>query len=123
MPDRQAGVFRNIYEKVADYLQVNESQIEDLQVIRYKENQQYKPHLDPTRENDRVYTVILYLNDDFVGGETYFPLLDLKVKPKKGKSLCFLNRDSASQVISYSKHAGLPVTSGVKYICNIWIGA
>jgi hypothetical protein len=121
--DRHASVFRNIYERVADYLQVNDSQIEDLQVIRYKENQQYKPHLDPAKENDRVYTVILYLNDDFVGGETYFPMLDLKIKPKKGKSLCFLNRDSSNQVISYSKHAGLPVTSGIKYICNIWIGA
>ena len=34
-------------------------------------------------------TIIVYLNDDFVGGETEFPVLGDKVKPKKGKLLVF----------------------------------
>ena len=34
---------------------------------------------------ERIYTAVLYLNEDFVGGETYFPLLFRDVTPEKGK--------------------------------------
>ena len=32
---------------------------------------------------------MVYLNDDFEDGETYFPVFDIKVKPKQGRLLIF----------------------------------
>ena len=37
----------------------------------------------------RLIGMLVYLNDDFSEGETYFPLFDVKVKPAVGRVLCF----------------------------------
>lgn len=37
----------------------------------------------------RFLGMIIYLNDDFNGGETYFPLFDTKVTPKQGSIFIF----------------------------------
>lgn len=39
--------------------------------------------------NWRLYGAILYLNDDFEGGEIYFPEQDLELKPKPGTLVFF----------------------------------
>ena len=33
----------------------------------------------------RLVSVLVYLNDDFDGGDTIFPLLNLKIQPKAGR--------------------------------------
>jgi len=37
----------------------------------------------------RFLCMMVYLNDDFTDGETFFPLMNVKVKPKKGRLLFF----------------------------------
>lgn len=37
----------------------------------------------------RFLGILVYLNDDFEEGETFFPLFNVKVKPKRGRALCF----------------------------------
>ena len=39
--------------------------------------------------NVRLATVLFYLNDVDQGGETYFPLQDLKICPKEGRAVVF----------------------------------
>ena len=51
---------------------------------------------------------IVYLNDDYEGGELHFPLLDITYKPEAGDSIFF------PSTYIYA-HASLPVTEGVKY--------
>lgn len=41
----------------------------------------------PTKYRD--YSVIFYLNDDYKGGEIYFPDHDIKIEPKKGMAVVF----------------------------------
>ena len=45
---------------------------EPLQVLRYRPGQEYKPHNDalPGTDNQRIFTMLVYLNDDYAGGET-----------------------------------------------------
>ncbi len=38
--------------------------------------------------NQRIVTMLLYLNDDFTGGETVLPDLGLTVRLKKGETHC-----------------------------------
>lgn len=92
-------------------------------ILRYKGEQEYKPHFDFVRSetNQRFKTVLVYLNHDYKGGETYFPEIDLKVKGRKGDALIFTSALPNRSVDPLSKHAGLPVTSGAKYLCTKWI--
>lgn len=122
LDNRNNSVFKKICQKVTDFLNVSEYYMENLQVVRYTKDQEFTPHTDPKSENDRKYTILIYLNDEFEGGETYFPELDLKIIPKRGRMLCFLNRNEENHVIPFSTHAGLIIRNGIKYGCNIWVG-
>jgi prolyl 4-hydroxylase len=104
---------------------------EDLQVARYMPSQQYKEHYDACVGKEyclnrkklyRRATLMVYLTDDFSGGETYFPRIGTKVKPVKGRGILFYNTDADTGLeLPDSLHAGLAVTSGIKWICNIWV--
>lgn len=96
---------------------------EPLQILRYRPGEQYRSHLDhlPGAENHRLLTALIYLNDDYEGGETLFVRTGLKVKGRKGDALVFRNLDSQRRANPLSEHAGLPVTKGVKYLASRWI--
>lgn len=96
---------------------------ETLQILRYRAGQQYKLHLDamPELENQRVLTVIVYLNDDYEGGETAFPELGLTVKGRAGDGLLFRNALPDGRPDPRMMHAGQPVRSGEKCIASRWI--
>jgi len=96
---------------------------EPMQVLRYRQGQEYKPHFDfaRTSENSRVTTALAYLNDDYEGGETWFLKAQIKVRGRKGDVLVFRSMGPDGRVDPMSEHAGLPVTSGVKYLASRWI--
>lgn len=101
-------------------------QSELTQFTQYELGQEYRPHWDyfnqpghTIQDNDRVATAILYLNDDFEGGYTDFPLLNVTVKPIKNHLLYFNYTDPNTR--DYTMHAGTPVTAGIKKIITLWI--
>jgi hypothetical protein len=106
---------------------------EVLGVLRYEPGQEYKPHSDflqsdPTGRNpevercgQRIRTFLIYLNEEFEGGETEFPKLGLAVKGKKGDALMFSTVTSDGSESPLALHAGLPVTLGEKFITTLWI--
>lgn len=86
-------------------------------VVRYEVGQKFHEHYDSTQRMDtpRQYTLFVYLNDVAQGGETHFPLLDWKVKPKRGAALFWENHATRHSAHHFgSLHAGLPVLKGVK---------
>jgi len=96
---------------------------EPLQILRYRPGQQYRAHLDyiAGAANQRVKTALLYLNQDYGGGETAFPSVGLTVKGRIGDVLLFRNALDDGKVDKRSEHAGLPVLEGVKLIATRWI--
>lgn len=100
-----------------------------LQVQRYAYKQQYKAHIDffngpgaPAYfDVDRIASAIVYLNDDFEGGETFFTALNIDVKPKAGSALFFRYDydDHLSNINTF--HTGMPVVSGVKNIITAFV--
>ena len=121
LQEREDAVFDGIFDKVSRYLNTPKENIENLQCVRYGPGEEFKPHYDSNSDNGRLYTVLVYLNDGFAGGETYFPFINLKITPKKGTALIFKDLEENLELISYSLHAGLPVAEGLKYACNIWV--
>ncbi|SJZ84024.1 2OG-Fe(II) oxygenase superfamily protein [Chitinophaga eiseniae] len=119
---RQDTLFNNIVERAADLMEVEAACVEDLQCVRYGPGQEYRPHFDSfERGPKRKATLLVYLNDDFEGGETIFPEIGVSVSPRKGMALAFMNLDEQHNDLIYSLHGGAPVTDGTKFACNIWI--
>lgn len=96
---------------------------EAAQVLRYKPGQEYKPHYDFVRAapNQRSVTALVWLNDDFAGGETAFLKPGKKVRGKAGDLIAFWNALPSGEVDPLTEHAGLPVTRGTKLLFNRWI--
>jgi len=104
------------------------------QVMHYGPGEEFRPHhdfLDPAqpghaselaRFGQRIATFLIYLNDDFEGGETVFPRAGLKHKGAKGDALLFANVDAATRAPDpLTLHAGTPPTRGEKWIFSQWV--
>jgi prolyl 4-hydroxylase len=101
------------------------AQGEPLQVLRYRPGGEYKPHYDaiPGFDNQRVMTMMVWLGEDYEGGETLFIRTGAKLKGRTGDALLFRNALADGTRDPDSAHAGLPVTSGEKLIASRWIRA
>ncbi len=107
--------------------------MEPLQVLHYEVGQRFERHydfLDPSVEGyardaaargQRIATFLVYLNDNYEGGETEFPLADLRHRGRKGDALYFANVDTTGQPDRRTLHAGVAPTSGVKWLLSQWI--
>ncbi|MEO7410034.1 MAG: 2OG-Fe(II) oxygenase, partial [Sphingomicrobium sp.] len=83
---------------------------------------QYRPHHDAGCGSvKRDWTALIWLNDDYDGGETDFPDLGVRVKGGVGDLLLFHNVRDDGTPDDRMMHAGLPVTSGVKWMASRWI--
>jgi hypothetical protein len=89
------------------------SQDEGFQVLKYEKGQFYKTHLDYGKENSRVLSVLLYLNEDYEGGETYFPRQNIKIKGEQGDVLLFPSN------YCYP-HSAEEILDGIKYSVVTW---
>jgi prolyl 4-hydroxylase len=103
----------------------NVDQGEPLQVLRYRPGEEYKTHFDaiPGFANQRVVTMLVWLNDGYGGGETWFPTANLAVKGRAGDAILFRNTGPDGRRDEAAAHAGRPVTSGEKLIASRWIRA
>ncbi|REC59060.1 oxidoreductase, 2OG-Fe(II) oxygenase [Chryseobacterium pennae] len=83
---------------------------EMFRVYKYSPGQQFKMHRDGSyirnEKEKSFYTFLIYLNDDFEGGETEFENL-FTVAPKKGTALVFYHP---------LRHEGKTLISGLKYV-------
>lgn len=122
-PTREDLVVRAINLRIAAASGTDVAQGEALTVLRYAPGQRFKLHSDVIgrTRNERCATMLVYLNDAFEGGETSFPDHGLVVKPKAGDALLFRNTLADGRPDPRKRHAGEPVTRGVKWLATRWI--
>ncbi len=109
-------VFNAIEARVTSYASSNGMLIEadeGWQVLRYHPGTEYKVHQDYHKDNQRIMSSILYLNDDFVGGETEFVKFGVAVKPEAGMLVLFPAN------YAYA-HVAKPLLRGTKYAIVSW---
>jgi prolyl 4-hydroxylase len=106
---------------------------EPSQILRYHVGQQFIPHYDFMDEKSaglrhelggygqRIATFLIYLNDDYGGGETNFPKVGLNYRGRTGDAIFWANLDTAGRPDPLTLHAGLPPTSGEKWVFSQWI--
>lgn len=107
---------KTLFQKAVEFLpQTHEDyQVLDFnemfRIYKYSSGQRFKMHRDGSyirNENEKsFYTFLIYLNDDFEGGETEFENL-FTVAPKKGSALVFYHP---------LRHEGKTLISGLKYV-------
>ncbi len=73
------------------------------------------------RNGQRVMTFLIYLNEDYEGGETNFPTLGVSHKGRRGGALYFANAHADMQPDTRMLHAGRPPASGEKWIVSQFI--
>jgi hypothetical protein len=76
---------------------------------KYEPGQEFKRHIDQSYIRNETeasyYTFMIYLNDEYEGGNTRFS--SVSIEPKPGTALIFLHS---------IEHEGSAVTKGVKYV-------
>lgn len=122
-PIQQDMAIEAFNRRIAAVTQTAVEQGEPLTVLRYRPGQQYRLHHDclPGEANQRGMTVICYLNDGFDGGATVFPAANLEFRGQTGDAILFRNTLADGRADESSRHAGLPVTQGEKWIATRWI--
>jgi prolyl 4-hydroxylase len=73
------------------------------------------------RNGQRIVTFIIYLNDDYDGGETAFPKLGFEHKGRRGGGIYFVNALPDLSPDMRMVHAGRPTTRGEKWIVTQFV--
>ncbi len=76
---------------------------------------------DLAARGQRAATFLIYLNDGYEGGATQFPRLDWQYRGGRGDALLFSNVDAGGAPDYDTVHAGMPPTSGEKWVLSQWI--
>lgn len=106
---------------------------EPLVILRYGPGDEYRPHFDffdpdvPGQAvaldngGQRLVTILIYLCDVAGGGSTDFPDAGVTVRPQPGAAVMFHNCTVDGQIDRRSRHAGMPVTAGQKWLATKWV--
>jgi predicted 2-oxoglutarate/Fe(II)-dependent dioxygenase YbiX len=122
-------LYRNVVTNVINpfyEFEVKDSELP--QLLHYGIDGHYMPHCDgeslwkpPGNEpliwrksTDRDLSTVLFLNDDFEGGDFVFPELKVRVRPEPGMLVCF---PSTHEYL----HGVEPVTKGTRYSIVNWM--
>jgi hypothetical protein len=102
-------------------------------VLHYAVGEEIKNHFDfvdpgtPNyasvieKQGERVVTFLVYLNDDYEGGETDFPRLGVRHRGSRGEGLMFVNSRPTGGPDERMVHAGLPPVRGEKWIVSQFV--
>lgn len=126
-------VFALVRARISAALNIPTPCFEPTQILNYTTGQTFAPHYDYLEgrtftdyttgkpyEGQRIVTFLIYLNDDYQGGETAFPKADIRFKGGAGDVLFFANVDLDQKPDGTTLHAGL-APSGEKWLLSQWI--
>lgn len=101
--------YRNHFD-IEEIIYINE----DFNFLKYQTGEEYHAHYDGGTWTKRVFSPILYLNEDYEGGEIEFVNQNIKIKPEAGTFLIF--------PANYAyRHIAHPVKTGTKYAIVTWL--
>jgi hypothetical protein len=83
---------KDLYDRLNKLVQVANDKIElsgFATIQRMQEGVKLTAHTDQDTDPSIRYAAILYLNDEYVDGELFFPNKDLTLRPKPGEMLIF----------------------------------
>lgn len=131
--ERMDMVLAVVRERIARAAGLPVPGLEWTQVLHYAVGQTFDWHvdwLDPATpghapdlaaRGQRIATCLVFLNDDFEGGETAFEAGGLRHRGRKGDALLWANTLPDGTIDQSTRHAGLPPTAGEKWVLSQWL--
>jgi predicted 2-oxoglutarate/Fe(II)-dependent dioxygenase YbiX len=93
---------------------------ETVNLVVWPPGYEMTPHIDNAHLDGssngmdwRTFSAVVYLNDDYEGGEIYFPNIDVSIKPTCGLLVAFSSG-------ARHMHGVRNVTSGIRYTLAMW---
>lgn len=119
-------IVAGIEKRIAAVMNIPIEHGEGLQILQYTPGQQYKAHHDffsssSSVTNNRISTLVMYLNEVEQGGETFFPHLNFSVTPRKGMAVYFEYFYNDQTLNDLTLHGGAPVEIGEKWVATQWM--
>lgn len=97
-------------EEYSSRYNIDLGRLAPLSISKYFEGNSMGSHTDSyDGDTSAVLSIVLYLNDDYEGGELYFKEQQIKVKPEKNSLVAFPSTKPYF-------HESLPIISGTKYL-------
>lgn len=103
--------FNYLFNLINNYVHSYKCEIDWIKIVKWKDNCFQKLHLDTANRKETVYSSIIYLNEDYIGGQTVFEEGTM-IKPIKKRALFFNGM--------YYKHGVIPVKKGPRYTLATW---
>ena len=119
--DHSDEILTGLAQKVADFIGWHTDHMEPGVLVRYREGGYFRAHRDWNIQtwngvtSHRIASFLIYVNDDFQGGTTSFPMLDLQIQPRAGTAL-YYDFSPGTFCNDVLLHSGDPVTAGTKYL-------
>jgi prolyl 4-hydroxylase len=122
----------DIDQRLADMIGCDVANSEPMQGQRYDPGEYFKAHTDwfapGTSEyaiytkggGQRTWTVMVYLNEATVGGQTRFERVGREFRPARGLGVAWNNLGIDGTPNPATLHEAMPVTKGKKYIITKW---
>jgi len=129
-------IIQQIKEKISNVTGLPKDNICDPVPTKYETNSSFTPHYDFFIVNDknkasltkmlskggnRMATAVLYLNNDYSGGETYFNHLYKSIWPNQGQLAFFRYDYDEPETNLKTLHTGKDIIFGTKYILTFFI--
>lgn len=127
LQESENEIVARVGKRVSSIMNIPIEHAEGIQILKYTPGQEYKAHYDffsstsKAANNNRISTLVMYLNDVEEGGETFFPKLDFSVSPKKGTAVYFEYFYSDNNLNELTLHGGAPVVTGEKWVATQWM--
>lgn len=125
--ENEYDILTKIEKRISTIMNIPVEHGEGIQILKYTPGQEYKAHFDfftsssIAAKNNRISTIILYLNDVEHGGETFFPKLNFSVSPRKGMAVYFEYFYNDKNLNELTLHGGAPVITGEKWVATQWM--
>ena len=125
--ESENAIVARVEKRISAVMNIPIEHGEGLQILQYTPGQEYKAHFDffsstsKAANNNRISTLVMYLNDVEEGGETFFPNLNFTVMPKKGMAVYFEYFYNDQTLNELTLHAGAPVITGEKWVATQWM--
>ena len=122
--ENENAIVARVEKRISAVMNIPIEHGEGLQILQYTPGQEYKAHFDffsstsKAANNNRISTLVMYLNDVEEGGETFFPNLNFTVMPKKGMAVYFEYFYNDQTLNELTLHGGAPVITGEKRVAT-----
>jgi GR25 family glycosyltransferase involved in LPS biosynthesis len=124
---------KNLLDRMLISINKDWRYVDNVNFIKYDTGGKFKSHsdfIDPTTSanledlkigGQREHTFLIYLNDDYVGGETHFNLMNKTIVPEKNKMIWWKNTLPDGSQNMATVHESKKITTGIKYLFGIWV--